>query len=369
MRVGIVGCGNISGIYFQNLAAFSATEVVAVADLDMERARSVAERESVPLVLSPDDLIAHPDVELVLNLTIPAAHAEVSLKAVSAGKHVYAEKPFGLNQHEAVRVVEAAVANGVRTGSAPDTFLGGGHQTARAAIERGDIGEPIGSHAFMLCHGHESWHPSPEFYYKKGGGPMFDMGPYYLTALVNMMGPVACVMGMTRITFPTRTITSQPQHGTVVEVEIPTHVAGMMHFGNGAIGEITTSFDVWHSKVPNILVYGTEGSLMVPDPNGFGGEVLIRKPGMSDWEVVPNRHGFNINSRGIGVLDMAVAIRSNRAHRASAELATHTVALMESFHVSHESGTRVEITTGTTTPMPLHPAEFDEYVPKGFHAE
>ncbi len=365
LKIGIVGCGNISGIYFDNLGKFTATTIVAVADLDLDRAKQAAEKNGVPLALSPDELIAHPDVDLVLNLTIPKAHSTVAQAAVENGKHVYNEKPLTVDLADAQKLLQTAKEKGVRVGGAPDTFLGGGHQTARAAIDRGDIGEPIGSHAFMLCHGHESWHPSPEFYYERGGGPMLDMGPYYLTALANMIGSIKRVTGSTRITFPTRTITSQPKNGKVIEVETPTHIAGIMDFENGAVGEITTSFDVWHSKVPSILVYGTEGSLIVPDPNGFGGEVQIRVKGQKEWETVPNIHGFNGNSRGVGVLDMAIAIRDGRPHRASGELAGHVLEVMHAFEKSSTESRHVQLSSELARPAALGETELHEFVPVG----
>lgn len=353
LRIGIVGCGNISGIYFENLGKYRSTEIVACADLDMERAKATAEARGVPMALEPDALIAHPDVDLVLNLTVPKAHASVAQAAVEAKKHVYNEKPLTLTREEGKRLLDTAKANGVLVGSAPDTFLGGGHQTCRALIESGAIGEPVAAHAFMLCHGHESWHPSPEFYYEQGGGPMFDMGPYYLTALVNMMGPVRRVSGSARITFPTRTITSQPKSGKVVEVETPTHLAGILDFANGAIGEITTSFDVWFSKLPSITVYGTEGTMLVPDPNGFGGEIYVRRPGDADWELKPITHGYAGNARGLGVLDMAHAIAENRPHRASGALAYHVLDLMHSVLDSSAEGKHIQVASTVDQPAPL----------------
>ena len=353
LRVGIVGCGNISGIYFHNLGRYRSTEVVAVADLDLDRAKAAAEKNGVGLTLSPDELIAHQDVELVLNLTIPKAHGSVAIAALQNGKHVYNEKPLAIELSEAEEMLRLAAEHGLRVGGAPDTFLGGGHQTCRDLIDQGVIGEPIAAHAFMLCHGHESWHPSPEFYFERGGGPMFDMGPYYLTALVNMIGPIRRISGSTRITFPTRTITSQPKQGKVIEVETPTHIAGSMDFGNGAIGQITTSFDVWHSQVPSILVYGTEGSMIVPDPNGFGGEIKVRNKGASEWEVAPITHGFAGNDRGVGVLDIAYAIRENRDHRASGALAGHVLEAMHAFHTSSDEGRHVELASRPDRPALL----------------
>ena len=353
LRVGIVGCGNISGIYFQNLAQYAATEVVACADLDLDRARAAAEKHGVAKALTTGQLLADPDVELVLNLTVPKVHAQVCLDAISAGKHVYAEKPLSTQRSEGSKVMEAAKAAGKLVGCAPDTFLGGSHQACRKLIDEGVIGTPIAANAFMLCHGHETWHPSPEFYYEVGGGPMFDMGPYYLTALVNMIGPVTRVSGSTRITFPTRTITSQPKAGKVIEVETPTHIVGIMEFASGAIGQITTSFDIWGNSMPPIEVYGTEGSLKVPDPNGFGGKVFVKRHEDQDWREVPVEFGYTENSRGVGVQDMAYAIRNQRQHRANGDLAFHVLDLMESFQDSATSGRHRDLRSVCTRPEPM----------------
>jgi len=204
-----------------------------------------------------------------------------------------------------------------------------------------------------MCHGHEGWHPDPEFYYKAGGGPMFDMGPYYLTALVNLMGPVKRVTGSARITFPERLITSQPKFGTVIKVDVPTHVAGIMDFANGAVGTIITTFDVWAAELPRIEIYGTEGSLSVPDPNSFGGPVRIRRAGAGEWSEVPLTHGYAQNSRGIGVADMAYALRSGRPHRASGELAYHVLDIMHAFHDASREGKHIELRSTCAKPAAL----------------
>ena len=342
LRVGIVGCGNISGIYFQNLKAFDETEVVACADLDEARAREVAAKQGVE-ARSTADLMSSNDIDLVLNLTVPKAHAEVALRALEAGKHVYNEKPLTIEREDGRKVLELANAKGLRVGCAPDTFLGAGIQTCLELIRQGKIGEPVAAHAFMLCHGHESWHPSPEFYYEHGGGPMLDMGPYYLTALVALMGPIRRVTGSTRVTFPQRTITSEPKKGKVIDVETPTHVAGVMDFASGAIGEITTSFDVWHSKMPCITIYGSEGTMLVPDPNGFGGEVFVRGKASPDWELTPLTQPFAENSRGLGVRDIALALAEGRPHQASGALAYHVLDVMHAFNDASEAGRHVVV--------------------------
>ncbi|HZH99072.1 MAG TPA: Gfo/Idh/MocA family oxidoreductase, partial [Fimbriimonadaceae bacterium] len=344
MRIGVVGCGNISGIYFKNLRSFEGLEVVACADLDHAKAAAAAQEQGM-IALSLDALLAREDIDLVVNLTVPKAHSTVNLAALASGKHVYCEKPLALDRESGKKTLELAKQKGLRVGCAPDTFLGGGLQTCRKLIDDGAIGEPIGANCFMLCHGHESWHPSPAFYYEKGGGPMFDMGPYYVTALVSLVGPIRSVTGMARATFPQRTITSEPLRGTVVDVDTPTHIVGTLRFENGAIGQITTSFDVWASEFPCFEVYGSEGSLIVPDPNGFGGQVWVRGAREKDWREVRLTHGYSENSRGLGVLDMVASIQAGTSHRASGELALHVLDVMQSILDAAEQGREIAIAT------------------------
>jgi len=355
VKVGVVGCGDISGIYLKNAATFAAFEVVACADLDAERAAARAAEYGIPRGCSTDELLADPKIEIVLNLTTPRAHAAVAMAAVQAGKSVYNEKPLTIDRDEARALLESAEANGVRVGCAPDTFLGGGLQTARKAIDDGVIGQPVAATAFMTCHGHESWHPSPEFYYQHGGGPMFDMGPYYLTALVSLMGPVRRVTGSTRITFPERTITSEPKRGRKIAVEVPTHVVGVLDFVSGAIVTIITSFDVWHANLPCVEVYGAIGSLSLPDPNGFDGPLRVRGAQDDDWREVPLEFGYRENSRGLGVADMAHALRTGRPHRASGELAYHVLDVMHAIHDASRDARHMELSSTCERPAPLIP--------------
>ncbi|MBN1673357.1 MAG: Gfo/Idh/MocA family oxidoreductase [Kiritimatiellae bacterium] len=352
-KVGIVGCGNICSIYFKNCRRFRNLEIAACADLVPERARAKAEEFGVPKACSVDELLADPAIEIVINLTIPKAHAPVNKRILEAGKHAYGEKPYALSIREADEVVALAEKKGLRTGCAPDTFLGGGIQTCRKLIDDGWIGKPIGATAFMMGHGHESWHPDPEFYYQPGGGPMFDMGPYYLTALVNLLGPVASVAAMTEITFPHRTITSEKKFGARVEAEIPTHVTGVLRFAGGAIGTIIMSFDVWAHGMPNIEIYGTEGSMRVPDPNGFGGVPRVKRAGWADWRDFSLTHAFSENSRGLGVSDMAAGLADRGSYRASGELGYHVLEVMESFHVSADQGKHVMLKSSCKRPEPL----------------
>lgn len=337
-KIGIIGCGHISGAYFQGGKIFDILEVAACADLDLARAQAKAAEHGVPKACTPDELLADPDINIVVNLTIPNAHYSVCKAALEAGKHVYVEKPLSITRAEGQELVTLAAAKSLRLGGAPDTFMGAGMQTCRQLIDEGAIGEPVGLTAFMLGRGHESWHPDPEFYYKAGGGPMFDMGPYYLTALVSLLGPIRRVTGATRVSFPTRTITSKAKHGTEIVVDVPTHIAGIMDFAQGAIGTLVTSFDVAAHALPNIEIYGAEGSLSVPDPNGFGGHVRIKKRGGAEWEEVAITRPYAGNSRGIGVADMAYAVQSGRAHRASGDLAFHVLDAMHGFHDASDNG-------------------------------
>lgn len=352
VKVGIIGCGNISGIYFKSGQTFDILDVVACADLISERAKAKADEFNIR-ACSVEELLADPQIQIVVNLTTPQAHAEVCLAALEAGKHVYVEKPLAVTREDGRRILQTARTRGLLVGSAPDTFLGAGLQTCRKLVDDGWIGTPVAATAFMVCHGHESWHPDPEFYYKAGGGPMFDMGPYYLTALISLLGPVRRVTGSARISFPTRTITSQPKFGTEITVDVPTHVVGVLDFASGAIGTIITSFDVWSSTLPRIEVYGSEGTILVPDPNTFGGPVLISRQNAGEWKEIPLTHGFAENSRGIGVADMAYALQSGRSHRANGEMAYHVLEIMHGIHDASREGKHYQLTSSCDRPAPL----------------
>jgi len=347
----VVGCGAICGAYLGAGQQFRVLDFVACADLLPERAQARAQEFGVPRVCSVDDLVADPNVDVVLNLTVPKAHAGVATAALRAGKHTYAEKPFAVSREEGRPVYELAKKKQLRIGCAPDTFLGAGIQTCRKLIDDGWIGRPIGAAANMICHGHEDWHADPEFYYTTGGGPLFDMGPYYLTALVNLLGPVKRVTGSATITYPQRVVTSQPKYGTVLQVECPTHVMGIMEFANGAIGTIAMSFDVWAAQVPCLEIYGTEGTLAAPDPNCFGGPVRLWRNGA--WSEVPLSHGYAEQSRSIGLADMAYGIRTGRPHRASGEMAFHVLDVMCGFYDAWEQGKWVALETTCERPAPL----------------
>jgi len=324
--------------------------VTAIADLDRDRATLAAKEAPGARALTPDELYTAQDVDLVLNLTIPAAHAEVAYTAIRAGKHVYGEKPLAATAAEAHALLEAADAAGVRIGCAPDTVLGTGVQTARAVLDAGEIGAPVAATAFMVTPGHERWHPEPEFYYRPGGGPLLDMGPYYLTALITLLGPVHRVVGMSATPRGTRTIGSGPRAGTEFAVEVATHVTGVLEHENGALSTLLMSFDVWAGVLPRIEVYGTGGSLSVPDPNGFDGEVRLFRAGAKEWEPVPECGGYPGASRGYGVADLARALADGGPHRADGRLAYHVLDVMESLLAAARSGESVRVTSTCERP-------------------
>jgi len=352
-KVGVIGCGAISGAYLGAGERYDILEIVACADLMPERARARAEEFNIPKACTVDELLADPDIAIVVNLTIPVVHAEIALAALQAGKHTYAEKPFAVTREQGQAVLRLAAEKGLLVGCAPDTFMGAGNQTCRKLIDDGWIGEPIGASVFMMCHGHESWHPDPDFYYQPGGGPMFDMGPYYLTALTNLLGPTASVAGSATTTYPERLITSQPHYGEIINVKVPTHVNGIMQFAGGVMGTITTSFDVWGSAHGPIEIYGTEGSLLVPDPNSFGGNIRVKRAEHEGWMDVPHTHGYADPNRGVGVADMAYAIRSGRPHRASGAMAYHVLDIMHAFTDAWESRQWVKLESTTERPAAL----------------
>ncbi|WP_145947911.1 Gfo/Idh/MocA family protein [Paenibacillus sp. Y412MC10] len=342
MKAGIIGCGNISAIYLENLKRSPVVEVVAVADLVTERAQARAEEFGIANAYTVDELLGDQEIELVINLTIPGSHASIDLAALEAGKHVYAEKPLATSLQDGKRVVELAEQKGLRAGSAPDTFLGSGVQTAKAAIEAGKIGIPVAATAFMMGGGPEGWHPDPEFFYAPGGGPMLDMGPYYLTALVELLGSIRRISASVGAQIPMRTIGSGPKSGQQIQVQTPTHLAGTIDFKQGAIATMITSFDIKAgANLPWIEIYGTEGTLSLPDPNFFNGDVKLRRSGSSEWEVLTPVFESTQNERGRGVNDMVEAIRSGRKHRANGNLAYHVLEAMYAFEESSISGSHV----------------------------
>ena len=352
VTVGVVGCGNISDIYLKNLTAVPTVSVVACADLVLERARKQAEAYGVPRACTVEELLADTGVELVLNLTIPAAHAEVALRAVEAGKSVYNEKPLAIARADGERLLRRAGEMGVRVGGAPDTFLGAGLQTCRRLIDDGAIGTPVAFTAAMLSRGMEHWHPDPTFFYKPGAGPLFDMGPYYLTALVSLLGPVARVSAGARASFPTRRVTSQPGPERDIPVETPTHVAAVLELASGPVGTLVTSFDVWAERSNLLEIAGSDATLRLPDPNTFGGPIGLLRPDRT-WTDLPLDPGPAENSRGLGVTDLAEAIRTGRPSRASGDLAYHVLDVMHAVLESAESGGRVDVGSTVHCPAPV----------------
>lgn len=351
--VGIVGAGHISSAYLKALQNFGAIALRGIADLRPEAAQKRASEFGLN-PLSMDEIFADPGIEIILNLTIPKAHVDIGLKSLAAGKHVYSEKPLGITFEEGKTLLYAARARGLRIGCAPDTFLGGGHQAARRIVDSGELGQIVGGTAFCASPGHEYWHPDPEFYYDVGGGPMLDMGPYYVTDLVNLLGPVARVIAVSSTPRQERPIRSEPKRGQMMPVKVATHSTGTLVFRSRAIVTITISFDVpKHAHVP-IEIYGTDASLLVPDPNKFGGELRIAKPRAPEWDLVPIHEPYaDGNYRSLGLVDMALAIVEGRAHRASGELALHVLEVLEAFDVSSREGRFVDITSVVQRPEPL----------------
>ncbi len=338
----MIGVGCISGIYLKNIhETFKEIELIGVCDLVRERAEKARADYGIPKIYDTmHDAFADPDVEMVLNLTRPYEHYEVSKAALLAGKHVYCEKPLGADLNEGKELLALAKEKRLRLGGAPDTFLGAGIQTSRRLIDDGYIGTPIGSAAFMIGHGPESWHPDPAFYYKRGGGPMFDMGPYYLTAMINLMGGVEKVFSASRISFPQRMITSQPFAGTPVDVDVNTYVTGTVQYASGAIGTIFTTFDAYfpREKKRFIEIYGTEGTLFVPDPNTFGGKVELYRPEDETLREIPLMYGYPENSRALGLADMCKAILTGRESRCDVQQTYHVLEMIEGFETSARTG-------------------------------
>lgn len=377
IKVGLVGCGNICDIYLQNSKKFDIMEIIAVADGIAERAQTKAKEYDIKHVYTVEQMMSDKEINVILNLTNPASHYEISMAALNAGKHVYSEKSLAVTCEEGKEILELAKKKGLRVGCAPDTFMGGRLQTCRKLIDDGWIGKPIAATAFMTCHGHEIWHPGPQFFYKVGAGPMFDMGPYYVTALLALLGPAKRVSGSAQTTFEKRMITSEPCKGEYIDVEIPTHISGTIEFEEGAIGTIITSFDVWDSHLPRLELYGTEGTLSIIDddplagPNLFEGKIHLRRKDEADWNGFPSQlprqdatewkeipvsYGYNENSRGLGLADMCYALQSGRKHRANGDMAFHSLEIMHGIHNAARSGRYhvMESTFEKPAPMPIN---------------
>jgi predicted dehydrogenase len=349
LRIGAIGLGVISAQYFAALPRLEGVRLTAVADLNMERAREVAAEQGVP-ALVVDELLASPDVDAVLNLTIPAAHVEIGTRALEAGKHVFAEKPLGLSVAEARPMLTLAAQRGLRVGSAPDTVLGTGIQTARRVLDDTCVGPPLSAAAVWSSPGHERWHPAPGFYYQPGGGPLLDMGPYYLTALVTLLGPVARVAGVARRSSRARSIGAGPNAGTVVPIDVDTTITAILEHASGPFSTLTVSFDRWATRSPLFELYGETGTIGVPDPNRFDDPVDVFTAARGEWRPVAPNAGYAEAARGYGLADMARAIDTDRPHRASGGLALHVLDIMES--VLRASGEHAVLELSTTVERP-----------------
>ncbi|WMJ86637.1 Gfo/Idh/MocA family protein [Anaerocolumna sp. MB42-C2] len=355
VKIAMIGVGAISGIYLENITnVFKEIEIIGVCDLVRERAENAKEKYQIKKIYDTMyDAFKDPEVDMVLNLTRPYEHFEVTKEALNAGKHVYSEKPLGANFDEGKALVALAEEKNLMLGGAPDTFLGSGIQTCRKLIDDGFIGEPIGAAAFMICRGHETWHPDPEFYYKYGGGPMLDMGPYYVTALVNLLGGVNSVTGVTKSSFSKRTITSQPKVGTVIDVDVPTYITGILNFDNGAVGTIFTTFDVYYNQQARLEIYGSKGTLLIPDPNTFGGSIKLLRPEDGEYKEMPLLFDYKENSRGLGVADMAKALQTGRDYRANYKQTCHVLEVLTSFEKSSKEGKSITLKTAYNREIPM----------------
>jgi predicted dehydrogenase len=362
--IGIIGAGNISAAYLKLAPLFKGLEVRAIADLSHDAAKARAAEFGVK-ALSVDDLLAAKDIDIVVNLTIPDAHYPVTKRILEAGKHAYSEKPFVLSLEQGEDLRAICKARGLRIGSAPDTFLGGAHQAARAAIDEGRVGKIVAGTAHVLNHGMEHWHPNPTFFFLPGAGPMLDLGPYYVTNLIQLLGPVRRVAALANASLPERMVTAAgPMQGKTVPVKTPTNIHALLDFHSGATITLSTSWDIWAHRHAHMELYGTEGSIYLPDPNFFGGKVEVTGRGPAASEVgfadhpfgVPNHdssQGKVANYRTAGLADMAMAIQEDRPHRCSMELALHAVDVMTACLTSGESGQFVTLTTTCERPAAL----------------
>ena len=364
-KVGLLGCGEISDIYFQTCEKFDIIQVKACASRNVEKAKKKAAEYNIPKACTIEELVNDPEIDILLNLTTPDVHAKFTLAALEAGKHVYSEKPLGVNLEEAKKIIDLSRKKGLRVGCAPDTFLGARLQTCREVLEQGIIGDPIAASAFVIYPGPESIHPNPDFLFKEGGGPLLDIGPYYITALISLFGPIAKCSGMSKMTYPERTT---PESDRKISVDVPTHVTGNLLFENGVIATVITSYDVWDSELPRMEIYGTKGTLLIQDvdpfhgPNLFGGSLFVRTKEQSrwttlprtsvseKWDEVPMTHGYHEDSRGLGLADMAYAIRDHRPERASSEMAYHSLEAM--IGILHSSNFGEYYTLHSTCPQP-----------------
>ncbi|MEO3751445.1 Gfo/Idh/MocA family oxidoreductase [Streptomyces sp. B6B3] len=350
LNLGIIGAGVISGAYVSTLRALDGFRINAVTDLYVDRALGLAERagDAVAVANTFTELLERDDVDAVLNLTLPADHAAITREALRAGKHVYSEKPLAVSREDAADLVEEARKAGRRLACAPDTVLGTGTQTARKAVDDGLIGTPVAATAFMTSVGHEAWHPNPEFYYQPGGGPLLDMGPYYLSSLVHVLGPVTRVTGAASRPRRERSIANGPRSRTRFPVHVDTHVTGVLEHDGGALTTLVMSFDVRAARLPWIEIYGTTGTLSLPDPNRFDGSPALSRGG--SWQLLPYSAGYEPGRRGVGLADLADALHTGRPHLATAELAEHVLDTMLTLLDAAEDGRTLPVTRTTDRP-------------------
>lgn len=331
---------------------FPILNLKSCADLNMDAARAVAEEYQMTAV-TVEELLGDPTIDIVINLTVPQVHAKVSMDILSAGKHLYSEKPLALDNSEGEELLALAAQTGLRVGCAPDTFLGAGLQTARKLLDDGWIGRTLAGTAFVMSGGPENWHPNPGFFYERGGGPMLDMGPYYISGLVHLLGPVQSVCAMTSMPRTERIATCQEKFGQVLPVSVSTHCSGSLLFQSGVVINIAVSFDVLKHHHKPLELYGTDGSMSVPDPSNFGGPVSVARAGADGWLDVPLMFGYKERARGVGVADMAHAIQAGRPHRCSGELALHALEVMNAFERSQERRAWQDIVHQCEQPMPF----------------
>lgn len=370
VKVGIIGCGMISDSYFKASQKFNMIEVVACADIISERAKAKEELYGCK-AMTNKELLAREDIEIVINLTPPRVHSKIDVDTLNAGKHAYSEKPFGVDSGDAAKVMALAKEKGLRVGCAPDTFLGGGQQTARKMLDEGWIGKPISATAMVLGRGPEKW-PQAPFFYDYGAGPMLDLGPYYITALVNLFGPAKRVCAMTKKGSEFRTLGKDVADDFKAlykpfdryPVNVTTHLTGVIEFESGVLATVIASFESYAHNHPPIEIYGDEGTMRVPDPNTFGGPVTVLRRDDRKWVESPLSHGYTENSRSIGAADMAIAIQTGRAHRCSGDLANHVLDILLSFDKSSKSGKFINLKTTCKRPDPmptgLEPGEIEK---------
>lgn len=351
-KIVVIGCGNISDIYIQNiLNTFKGLDLMGVYDAVDQLAEEKTRKYGLAKRYRAfEEILSDEEVEIVVNLTPPLVHYETSEKLLSAGKNVYSEKPLGVNFEQGKKLLELAQKVGKTISCSPDVPLGASVQTIRNAIERGEIGRVIGASANLIKRGVETWHPNPDFLYQPGAGPLLDMGPYYLSALIHWIGPVREVMGMNGISFKTRTITSQPRYGQTITVNVPTYVNSLLRFSSSALGSFTATFDVYKASLPTVEIYGSEGTITAPNPNEFSGPIMIWKQDTQKFIPFENQFQYTGNSRGLGLADMASALRTGRKPRASAELGLHVLEIMDAINKSNDCKTSVALTTTCDKP-------------------